>query len=361
MQLTKATRRTSLVIAIAALTRSAAADDEATAPPPPEAPSEATEPPQPSHPPQRWVKVPYGAIAASRTQGTDDLEPDDETKGEIAGTGRRAVGAFRICLDDQGAVTMVHAVKPTGFLAYDEQIRRELGAWRFRPPGLADRSRAVCAVVAVAYPPGKVEPYDPSAAAPAAPAAAAEPQEPGTLPPLPPIPPRRRLAFLFRGGFDFGGAKLIELRSTDGDSATLKAGQLVWCGVGFLFQAAAPWSLDATIGYKGDGRSGSTGSAGFARFPLDIILSFAARGHRLGVGSTIHFSPKFTCDAGVCGVAVEIPLDTSIGLLAQWAYGIRRSKYGMELGARYTRLSYQGKGIDSFDGSSFGFFVGTWL
>ena len=355
MRLTRATRRIGLAIAITAAAGPAAADEEAVITPSPlETPGEVSGPP--SRSPQSWVAVSYGTIAASRTRGTNDLVPDDATKAKITSTGRRAAGSFRICFDDQGAITLVRAVKRTGFPAYDERIRRELGTWRFQP-GLVSRSKAICTDVAIAYPPGKDERQVPPAAAPAL---AEVPDGPGAMPTLPPLPPPRRLRFLMRVGVDFGCAELVQLRASDGDTATLKAGQLAWYGAGILYQAAASWSLEATLGYKTDGRSGSTGSVHFSRVPLDLIASFAAHGHRLGAGLTVHFLPTFHCDAGVCGVSADIPLDTSLGFLAQWAYSIRRGNYSFDFGVRYTHLSYEGNGIDEFDGSSFGFFLGSW-
>ena len=181
-------------------------------------------------------------------------------------------------------------------------------------------------------------------------------------PPQEPPPARRSVGALFRAGVDLGGEELVELRYDDGRSSTIRAGQLVTFAGGILYQPAASWSAEATIGYKIDRESASNGSVQFARIPVDIVVSYAAAGHRLGAGVTTHLSPSFDCDGTVCGGAsISIPLNTAFGLIAQYAYGFRRGDRGFELGGRYTRISYVGNGVATFDGSSIGVFVGAWL
>jgi hypothetical protein len=181
-------------------------------------------------------------------------------------------------------------------------------------------------------------------------------------PPQGPEPARRSVGVLFRLGLDHGGEELVELSYSDGRSSSIRAGQLVTFSGGILYQPAAPWSLEATIGYKVDRESASNGSVQFARIPVDVVLSYASQGHRVGAGLTAHVSPSLSCEGTVCGgAAVSVPLDTSFGMIAQYAHGFRRGDRGFEIGVRYTRISYAGDGIPAFDGSSIGAFFGAWL
>lgn len=172
----------------------------------------------------------------------------------------------------------------------------------------------------------------------------------------------RPLGFLLRMGFDFGGDKLVEVRWDNGDKGTLRAGQLISFGAGFLYHPNAPWALEGTIGYKFDKVNGSNGTIEFTRFPLDLVVAWAARGHRLGAGPTVHLSPKYRCDAtGLCDQTVSF--DTAVGGILQYAYGFRLgASAGLDAGLRYTFVDYEASaGPGSIDGSGFGFFFGGWF
>jgi hypothetical protein len=97
-----------------------------------------------------------------------------------------------------------------------------------------------------------------------------------------PSPQARSVGAVFRLGLDFGGEELVELNYDDGRSSSIRAGQLFTFAGGILYQPPAPWSLEATIGYKIDRASASNGGVQFARIPLDVVVSFASKGHRLG-------------------------------------------------------------------------------
>jgi hypothetical protein len=187
---------------------------------------------------------------------------------------------------------------------------------------------------------------------PAAPAARALPQ------------PTRNVGFLLRMNFDFGGDKLAELQWDDGDDVTLKAGQLMTFAAGVLYRRpAAPWAVEATLGYKFDKANGSNGSIGFTRVPLDVVASFVKGGHRIGAGPTVHLAPTLSCDAdGICDGAVDVDYDTAFGGILQYAYGFRvGANAGLDVGLRYTFIKYSASDLETLDGSGIGFFFGGWL
>jgi hypothetical protein len=100
-----------------------------------------------------WVKVPGGLLLESRTAGDNRIEPDDETRAELAKAGRRrASGTFRLCFDGQGAVVLARTLIETGSPAYDEKILRELRTWKFRPHVIDGEPYGVCSEVSVSYP-----------------------------------------------------------------------------------------------------------------------------------------------------------------------------------------------------------------
>jgi hypothetical protein len=175
-------------------------------------------------------------------------------------------------------------------------------------------------------------------------------------------PPTRNVGYLIRMNFDFGGDKLAELQWDDGDETTLKAGQLMTFAAGVLYRSpAAPWALEATLGYKFDKANGSNGSIAFTRVPLDVVASYAKGGHRLGAGPTIHLAPSFSCDAdGLCDGSADY--DTAFGGILQYAYGFRvGANAGLDVGLRYTFIRYSASDLETLDGSGVGFFFGGWL
>lgn len=191
-------------------------------------------------------------------------------------------------------------------------------------------------------------------------------QEPGEVAPAEaaapvPPPPSRDLAFLLRMHLTFGGTELAHVEWSDGEESRLKAGQLMTFAAGALYHPAAPWAVEGTVGYKFDQVNGSNGSIKFTRIPVDLVGSYVFRGHRLGAGVTAHLAPKFSCEAaGLCDVSASY--GTALGAIAQYAYGLRvGNNGGLDLGLRYTRLKYSGSGLETIDGSGFGFFFGGWL
>jgi hypothetical protein len=179
-----------------------------------------------------------------------------------------------------------------------------------------------------------------------------------------PAPPAeaRSIGLLMRMNFDFGGEELAHVSFSDGGMSTIKAGQLATFSGGLIYHPAAPWTLEATIGYKFDKKSASNGTIEFTRIPLDLVASFVVGGAmRLGAGPTIHLSPTFHCDAAVCGGEANISLSNSIGVIAQWAYGFSHGARSFDVGFRYTHMRYSSPDVASFDGSSMGLFFGGWL
>jgi hypothetical protein len=215
-------------------------------------------------------------------------------------------------------------------------------------------SKTLCIAATLVLTASALDAHAQSASPEAGPLAPAEP--PAATP-----PPSRDIGLLVRMGVGFGGKELAHVQWSDGEESKLKAGQLLSFAVGGLFHPAAPWAVEGTVGYKFDQVNGSNGSIKFTRIPVDVVGSYVFRNHRLGAGVTAHLAPKFACDAaGICSDSVSY--STALGAIAQYAYGFRVGQNGgIDLGARYTRVKYSGSGLETIDGSGFGFFFGGWL
>lgn len=173
-------------------------------------------------------------------------------------------------------------------------------------------------------------------------------------------PAPRTLSFLYRLNLEFGGDDIATIMLTDGNTNTLTAGGLAaWSG-GLFYHPDAPFTLEATLGYKSQKLSYDNGSIGFTRYPVDVIASLRAGGFRIGLGGTAHFSPTISCSiGGVCGG--EVSLDTAYGGIVQSAYSFQRGTVAFDLGVRLTRIKYSNSEIHNLDGSCVGLFLGGWL
>ncbi len=172
-----------------------------------------------------------------------------------------------------------------------------------------------------------------------------------------------------RIGYESGGDDFATVTATDGSTQSLTVGDGVTISAGVLYHPKAAVTLEATLGYKFKQVNYSNGSVEATRIPLDVIFSLGnAVGFRVGVGATAHFSPTFSCNlTNIC--QGDVSLDTAYGGIVQMAYGFGLGpNSGLEIGIRYTLISYSGSGItntsngtNSLDGSCAGLFVSSWL
>jgi hypothetical protein len=87
-----------------------------------------------------------------RVRGSRMVVPDAATKAKINETAsRRAIGTFRLCLDDKGVPKDIEMIETTGYEAYDQKIRREMATWAYKPYVVAGTALAVCTTVVFIY------------------------------------------------------------------------------------------------------------------------------------------------------------------------------------------------------------------
>jgi len=168
-----------------------------------------------------------------------------------------------------------------------------------------------------------------------------------------------RIGLLLRMNFDFGGDKLADVAWSDGDTATLRAGQLITFAAGLGYRVTDRWTFEVTLGYKFDKVNGSNGTIEFTRIPIDLIASWAPGRHRLGGGPTLHLAPTFNCNAsGLCDQ--KVAFGPALGGIVQWACLLRPEgrSLGLDFGLRYTFIRYSSSDVASQNGSAFGFFFG---
>jgi hypothetical protein len=92
-------------------------------------------------------------LDANRISGEKSILPDNNTQTEIGRSGvEQVVGAFKLCIGDNGTVTTVAPLRSTGFPAYDAKILDTIrGHWRYKPYLVAGKPTAVCTAVRFVY------------------------------------------------------------------------------------------------------------------------------------------------------------------------------------------------------------------
>jgi hypothetical protein len=154
-------------------------------------------------------------------------------------------------------------------------------------------------------------------------------------------------------GFDFGGDNLVTAQFTNGSSDSIKAGELLYFGVGAsIITDSRDIEVEVTASYKFKNISASNGDIKFTRYPLEALVFYRMPKFRVGGGLTYHLSPKVSGS----GVASNINgnFDDSLGFVLQGDYLVTQKA---SVGARYTSLKYKVGGT-SIDGSSIGITAG---
>lgn len=120
-------------------------------------------PPPPPPPPPMVHNVPPTLLEGARISGNRIIMPEDETKGAIQRAGiPRVTGSFKLCIDATGAIKNVTVLKPTGFVAYDQKIQREIWQWAYRPYHVNGKAVAVCTAVTYIYSQRDADPPKPT-------------------------------------------------------------------------------------------------------------------------------------------------------------------------------------------------------
>jgi TonB family protein len=91
-------------------------------------------------------------VEGRRIVGDKNVSPDEDTKNEIARSrNRRLEGRFRVCIDEQGNVESVLALRSTGYAAYDGRLIAAMEKWRYSPFLIDDKPVPVCTGVSFIY------------------------------------------------------------------------------------------------------------------------------------------------------------------------------------------------------------------
>jgi hypothetical protein len=97
----------------------------------------------PPWPDRSTVGVPLG----HRISGETQIQPDREVS-RVLRRGGALVGAFQLCVDETGRVTLVHVYDSTGVASYDADLIEAMHTWRYKPAVVDGHAAAACGIVA---------------------------------------------------------------------------------------------------------------------------------------------------------------------------------------------------------------------
>ncbi|OUR62725.1 hypothetical protein A9Q73_09940 [Bermanella sp. 47_1433_sub80_T6] len=170
-------------------------------------------------------------------------------------------------------------------------------------------------------------------------------------------------AFGLHFGLGFGGDTLAEVEFDDGSDQEVKAGAGIILG-GFVEAPlndinGQPIFAKIAFSYMSDSVNATNGDASFTRFPFDALLMTQVDRIKLGAGITYHLNPTYEVDFGGI-VSGEAEFDNALGLALEANLELPEGGYwdGVEVGLRYTSISYKADGGD-VDGSGLAITMGT--
>jgi len=160
-----------------------------------------------------------------------------------------------------------------------------------------------------------------------------------------PAAPATGLGLVLEGGFEFGGAKLIEIQFVDGSSQSLTAGQGGTIAAGLEFRPAGQprLSVAATIGYKFVTNASENADIGITRVPAEAIARWSLTPDwSIGAGLTAHSSVNVNGDGFFPDSEMESSTGPTLELGWRW------------LAVTYTKLEYTDAADEKFDAGSVG-------
>ena len=93
--------------------------------------------------------------ALVRTAGAPAIQPDADTAKAMVASGRgRVITSWKVCVDPQGAVDEVAALRSSGFMTWDAALAAGIRGWRFQPVVVGGAAVRACTSFTFAWSPG---------------------------------------------------------------------------------------------------------------------------------------------------------------------------------------------------------------
>jgi len=158
---------------------------------------------------------------------------------------------------------------------------------------------------------------------------------------------------IIEAGFHLGGDELIQEPYSNGETGSIKAGNMFSFDFGPLKQFSEQFEGQLSLGIKSDVIYSGDVEVSWIRYPLNTLLFYRAEKYRLGLGVTYHFSPKLK--GGDFASNISQSYKNAFGTLLEIDFNL---KSGFMWGLRYTRIEYETtQGDRVVDGNSLGILI----
>lgn len=145
-------------------------------------------------------------------------------------------------------------------------------------------------------------------------------------------------------GLSSGGETLAEVIYTDGSSAKIKSGGLIYFGAGPSMEFKnTPWSVQALLGRHFDSVSADNGELSFGRNTLDAQVFYRVGNHRLGFGMVKHSDVEYE-QSGFAEPPVTGRFSDARGMALEYNLLPVGSNFGLSL--RAVRIDYTLESVD---------------
>jgi hypothetical protein len=156
--------------------------------------------------------------------------------------------------------------------------------------------------------------------------------------------------FLLGMGLSGGGDELASAQYTNGDTANIHAGGLVYFTAGVDYRFMPAFSLQGTVNYHVDRANARNGDIKFERFPAELIAYYQPNpAWRVGGGVRYTSSPKMT--GGGIASGMDISFDNTTSAVVEAEY-FTSPNLGIKL--RYVNETFKSRGYQDIDGSHVG-------
>lgn len=157
-------------------------------------------------------------------------------------------------------------------------------------------------------------------------------------------------------GLTGGGEKLVTVQYSNGTSQDIRSGGFVELRAGIEYRPqAAPFAVQASVGYHVDDTNASNGSVRFSRVPLELIGFWNATPNWRFGGGLRHATGVQLSSSGAASDLGGVDFEANTGTVVVGEY-LFSPHWGVD--ARYVNERYTVKGTDTHvDGSHFGMHV----
>ena len=158
------------------------------------------------------------------------------------------------------------------------------------------------------------------------------------------------------GALEVGGDKVGVVEFDDGESDSIKAGELLYVAGGLIIPISEVFETQLTFGYKTDTVSAENGDVSFDRFPMEALVFYRTEQWRFGGGLNYHLAPTLEGDGFAS--AADVDFDNALGITLEVDYALSENGF---LGLRTTMIEYELSdfpGEDKVDGDSIGILIG---